>query len=167
MGNLRKIVGVSLAAALVAVLAVYVLIPKAGPNANSVVVNEPQAPPSSGTGTTDTGGHGGTSGGQGSGSGTTPKPSTPSSPPTKPPKAHGENSHGPKHVVCLPEKHHAGNGVSQYQGANQYRGQCAVGLGPSAYGHSHHSHDVGVGPIAVRAPVWLANARADGIVLAQ
>ncbi len=164
MGNLRKIVGVSLAVAMMVALAVYVLIPKAGPNANSVVVNEPQAPPNGGTGSTGTTGTGGTGGAQGGGSGSAPTPSTP---PTRPLKAHGENSHGPKHVVCLPVKAHPGNGVSEYQGANQYRGQCPAGEGANAYGHSHHSHHTGPNTAVVSAPVWLANARATRIVIAQ
>jgi len=137
MKNLRKIVGVGLAVALVAALAVYVLLPKAGTTTNSVVVNEPQNPTSGGTDSTTTGGHGtGGTGHGGTGAGSTPTPSTP--PPTKPPKAHGQNSHGPKHVICLPEKSHPGNGISQYQGANQYRGQCPVGSAYGAQGHGHH-----------------------------
>src|SRR5574340_315750 len=138
MGNLRKIVGVGLAVALVAALAVYVLIPKTGTTANNVVVNEPQTPTRGGSGgTTSSGpGTGGTSSG-GSGSGSTPTPTTP--PPTRPPKAHGQNSHGPKHLICLPTKNHPGNGVSQYQGANQYRGDCPAGSAFGAQGHGHHT----------------------------
>ncbi|HLE54043.1 MAG TPA: hypothetical protein VI999_02210, partial [Thermoplasmata archaeon] len=98
MGNLRKIVGVSLAVALVAALAVYVLIPKTGPNTANVVTNEPQSPTNGGS---DTAGGGGT---QAGGGGSAPTPHV------RPPKLHGENSHGPKHAVCLPEKNHAGNG---------------------------------------------------------
>ncbi len=122
MGNTRKIVGVSLAVALVAALAVYVLIPRTGPNTANVVTNEPQSPTNGGSGTT---GGGGT---QTGGGGSIPTPHV------RPPKLHGENSQGPKHVVCLPEKNHDGNGVSQYQGANWYRGQCPAGAGPGAQG---------------------------------
>ncbi len=131
MGNLRKIVGVGLAVAIVAALAVYVLIPKTGPTANNVVVNEPQNPTNGGSGGTSTGGTGGSGG-----TGTTPSPSVP--PAGRPPKAHGENSHGPKHVICLPTKDHPGNGVSQYQGANQYRGQCLANAPNGALGHGQH-----------------------------
>lgn len=125
MTNMRKIVGVSLAVALVAALAVYVLIPKTGPNTANVVTNEPQSPTNGGTGTT---GGGDT---QTGGGGTTPTPHV------KPPKLHGQNSHGPKHVVCLPEKNHEGNGVSQYQGANWYRGTCASDAGVNPHGHAY------------------------------
>ena len=140
MGNLRRIVGVGLAVALVAAFAVYVLIPKSGPTANNIVVNEPQNPANGGSGSTTSGGSGTggmPSGGGGSGgSGATPPPNVP--PSGRPPKAHGENSHGPKHLVCLAPKNHPGNGVSEYQGANQYRGQCPAGSAQGAQGHGHH-----------------------------
>ncbi len=141
MGNLRKIGGVGLAVAVVAALAVYVLIPKTGPAANSVVVNEPQNPTNGGPGGSTSGGTatgGGTSGGSSTGGGgTTPSPSTP--PSGRPPKAHGQNSHGPKHLICRPTKDHPGTGVSQYQGATQYRGQCPAGAAFGAAGHGHHA----------------------------
>ena len=124
MGNLRKIVGVALAVAVVAAIVVYVLIPKTGTTTNNVVVKEPQNPTGGGSGGND-------------GSGSTPTPSNP--PPTRPPKAHGQNSHGPNHLVCLPAKNHPGNGVSQYQGANQYRGLCPSGFTNGAQGHGHHA----------------------------
>ena len=143
MGNLRKIVGVSLAVALVAALAVYVLIPKTGPNTANVVTNEPQSPTNGGS---DTTGGGGT---QAGGGGSAPTPHV------RPPKLHGENSHGPKHAVCLPEKNHAGNGVSQYQGANWYRGTCttSVDANPNghAYGHAASGAEAGLAAVLLRA----------------
>jgi len=153
MGNLRRIVGVGLAVALVATLAVYVLIPKTGTTANNVVVNEPQNPTSGGTTSTTTGGHG--HGGHADGSGTTPTPSTP---PTRPPKAHGQNSNGPKHVICLPVKDHPGNGVSEYQGANQYRGQCAAGSALGAQGHGHQA-TAPTGDVASAQALFRAHAK--------
>ncbi len=124
MRNMRKVVGVSLAVALVAALAVYMLVPKTGPNTANVVTNEPQSPPSSGTGTT---GGGGT---QTGGGGTTPTPHV------KLPKLHGQNSHGPKHAVCVPVNEHV-QGLAQYQGANWYRGECSNGAGANPQGHAY------------------------------
>ncbi len=127
MGNTRKIVGLSLAVALAATLAVYVLIPRTGPNTANVVTNEPQTPTNGGS---DAAGGGGT---QPGGGGTTPTPDT------RPAKLHGQNSQGPKHAVCLAENDHVANGVAQYQGANWYRGTCgsspSAGRNSNAYGH--------------------------------
>ena len=148
MGNLKKIVGVGLAVALVAALAVYVLVPKTGPTTNSVVVNEPQTPTSPGSGGTTSGGSG--SGGSGSGS---PPPTTP--PSSRPPKAHGQNSHGPNHMICLPEKNHPGNGVSQYQGANQYRGQCPAGAAQGSQSHGHAATTWAVDAVTADALVYV------------
>jgi len=164
MGNLRKIVGVALAVAVVAAVVVYVLMPKTGTTTNSVVVNEPQNPTGGGSGTTPTGGSGsGGSGGGSGGSGSTPTPSNP--PPTRPPKAHGQNSHGPKHVICLPTKDHPGNGVSQYQGANQYRGQCPAGSAFGAQGHGQgHGHNAAnTAPEAAAIPTRFYAVPASGV----
>ncbi len=153
MGNLRKIVGVGLAVALVAALAVYVLLPKAGPTTNSVVVNEPQTPTNPGSGGTTSGGSGsGGSSGGGSG-GSNPPPTTP--PAGRPPKAHGQNSHGPKHMICLPEKDHPGNGVSQYQGANQYRGQCPAGAAQGSLNHGHGAVTWAVDAVTAESLVYI------------
>ncbi len=115
MGKMRKIVGVSLAVALMTGLVAYVLLPRTGPNSENVVVNQPQtpAPTNGGSGATNS---------TPTGSG----PSTPT-PRVRPDKLHGENSHGPKHLVCLPLNSHVDNGVAQYQGANWDRGQCPSG----------------------------------------
>lgn len=126
MGKLRKIVGIGLAVAVSLGLVAYLLVPHAGPSNQSVVVNQPPAP-STGTGS-DTSSGAGTSGGS-----TTP--STPS-PLVRPPKLHGENSHGPKHVVCLPVNSHV-QGTAQYQGANWFRGQCAQVPGANSQGHAN------------------------------
>lgn len=120
MGNLRKIVGISLAVAVSLGLVAYLLVPHAGPSNQSVVVNQPQAP-STGTGGTSSG----TSGGS-----TSPPPLV------RPPKLHGQNSNGPKHVVCLPVNSHV-QGTAQYQGANWYRGQCAQTAGANSQGHAN------------------------------
>ena len=137
MGKLRKLVGVALAVAVVAAVVVYVLIPKTGTTTNNVVVTQPQNPTGGGSGTTPSGGSG--SGGSDSGSGGSGSSPPPTVPPTRPPKLHGQNSHGPKHLICLPTKNHPGNGVSQYQGANQYRGLCPAGssLGSQTHGQGH------------------------------
>ncbi len=134
MGNLRKIVGISLAVAVAVGLVAYLLVPHAGPSNESVVVNQPQAPttggssPSSGSGTS-----GGTTGGSGT--------SAPPSQHDRLPKLHGRNSMGPKHVVCLPVNSHV-QGTAQYQGANWYRGQCAQTAGANAQGQANgHGHD--------------------------
>ena len=127
MGNLRKIVGISLAVAVAVGLVAYLLVPRAGPANESVVVNQPQAP--STPGSDGTGSGTGTSGGTSGGSGT-------SVPPTEHfrlPKLHGKNSEGPKHVVCLAVNEHV-QGTAQYQGANWYRGQCAPSAGANAQG---------------------------------
>ncbi len=131
MGNLRKIVGVSLAVAVALGLVAYVLVPRAGPTNESIVVNQPQTPTTPGSGTTT---------GTGTSSG-----STTSTPPTSDhvrlPKLHGKNSEGPKHVVCLPANSHV-QGTAQYQGANWYRGQCAQTAGANAQGHANgHASD--------------------------
>ncbi len=138
MGNLRKIVGVALAVAVVAGVMVYLLIPKSGTTTNNVVVNEPKTPTNGGSTSTPTG----------TSSGSTPTPTTP--PSSRPPKAHGQNSNGPKHVICLPDKNHEGNGVSQYQGANQYRGECPAGsaLGSQSHGQGH-GHAANAAPQAI------------------
>jgi hypothetical protein len=125
MGNLRKIVGVSLAVAVALGLVAYVLVPHAGPTNESIVVNQPQTPTTPG-GSTDTG-----TGGSG---GTTSPP--PTSDHVRLPKLHGKNSEGPKHVVCLPANPHV-QGTAQYQGANWYRGQCMQAAGASSQGHGH------------------------------
>ncbi len=157
MGNLRKIVGVALAVAVVAGVMVYLLIPKSGTTTNNVVVNEPQTPTNGGSGSTPTGG----SGTGGSGSGSTPSPQTP---PSRPPKAHGQNSNGPKHMVCLPEKNHEGNGVSQYQGANQYRGECPVGAAQGSQIHGQgHGHATNAVPQVVASPRLLHAAAASAV----
>ncbi len=141
MGNVRKIVGVALAVAVVAGVMVYLLIPKSGTTTNNVVVNQPQTPTNGGSSNTPSG-----SSGTGGGSGSNPSPQTP---PGRPAKAHGQNSHGPKHVVCLPVKDHDGNGVSQYQGANQYRGQCPVGSAQGSQVHGQgHGHGTNAAPQA-------------------
>ncbi len=119
MGNLRKIVGVSLAVAVALGLVAYVLVPHAGPSNESVVVNQPQTPTTPG-------------GGTGGSTGTTTPP--PTSDHVRPPKLHGKNSEGPKHVVCLPANPHV-QGTAQYQGANWYRGQCAQAAGANSQGH--------------------------------
>ncbi len=123
MQNTRKIVGVSLAVALAAALAAYVLMPKAGPNAGSVVVNEPTPPG------TDAGGSGG-SGGTGTDTGPGPPP-----PESLPPPAHGkaaQNSQGPRHAVCPSPNGHVPDWASD-EGANRYRGTGC--MGPSSQGH--------------------------------
>ncbi len=132
MGNLRKIVGISLAVAVAVGLVAYLLVPHAGPANESVVVNQPQAPTSpGGTGTgSGTSPSGGGSGGSSGGSGT----STPPTEHVKPPKLHGKNSEGPKHVVCLAVNDHV-QGHAQYQGANWYRGTCTPGAGANSQGH--------------------------------
>lgn len=149
MGNLRKIVGISLAVAVALGLVAYLLVPHAGPSNESVVVNQPQAP--------TTGGGGGTSSGTGTSGGTT------SPPPTlhiRPPKLHGQNSNGPKHVVCLPANDHV-QGVAQYQGANWYRGTCAQAAGANSQGHAN-GHAYGHADNAIAAfDLWHdAKARA-------
>ncbi len=131
MGNLRKIVGISLAVAVALGIVAYLVVPHAGPANESVVVNQPQAP------TTGTGGH--TGSGTGGSGGSTPTPSVPP-PHIRPPKLHGHNSNGPKHVVCLPVNPHV-QGVAQYQGANWYRGQCAQDAGANSQGHAHGNGD--------------------------
>ena len=132
MGNLRKIVGVSLAVAVALGLVAYVLVPHAGPSNESVVVNQPQTPTTPG---------GSTSTGTGTSSGSTTPP--PVSDHVRLPKLHGKNSEGPKHVVCLPANAHV-QGTAQYQGANWYRGQCSQSAGANAQGHSngHANNDV-------------------------
>lgn len=125
MGNLRKIVGVSLAVAVALGLVAYVLVPHAGPSNESIVVNQPQTPTTPG---------GSTSTGTGTSSGTTTAPSTPDH--VRLPKLHGKNSEGPKHVVCLPANPSV-QGVAQYQGANWYRGQCAQTAGANSQGHAN------------------------------
>lgn len=132
MGNLRKIVGVSLAVAVALGLVAYVLVPHAGPSNESVVVNQPQTPTTPG---------GSTSTGTGTSSG-----STTSTPPTSDhvrlPKLHGKNSEGPKHVVCLPANPNV-QGTAQYQGANWYRGQCAQTAGANSQGHANgHANNI-------------------------
>lgn len=135
MGNLRRIVGVGLAVALVAALAVYVLIPKMGPTANNVVVKEPQAPPSSGTGTTTGTGGSGSPGGHGGGStGGTP-PTTP--PQTKPPNDDEDHDHGSHHGACASGEHEDDNGASVSQGAHGHEGEC------SDHDHGDSSHGNG------------------------
>lgn len=114
MGKMRKIVGVSLAVAVMTALVAYVLIPRTGPNSENVVVNQPQNPAP-------------TNGGTNSANNTTSNTPTPR---VRPDKAHGENSNGPKHLVCLPLNPHVDNGVAQYQGANWNRGQCPSGSLP-------------------------------------
>ena len=161
MGNLRKIVGISLAVAVAFGLVAFFLVPHAGPSNESVVVNQPQAPTTgdtgggSGTGTSGSSGSG--SGGSGSGSGGSSGGNTPSTPPSshvRPPKLHGKNSEGPKHVVCLAENSHV-QGVAQYQGANWYRGTCAQTAGSNSQGHANgHAY----GP--ANAP---ANGQANGL----
>lgn len=147
MGNLRKIVGVSLAVAVALGLVAYVLVPHAGPANESVVVNQPQTP-------TTPGGSTGT--GTGTSSGTTP--STPSSPSTpdhvRLPKLHGKNSEGPKHVVCLPVNSHV-QGTAQYQGANWYRGQCTQAAGANSQGHGNGHANEG----SSDAPYFLTHSR--------
>lgn len=138
MGNLRKIVGISLAVAVALGLVAYLLVPHAGPSNESVVVNQPQAPTTGGGGSSSTSSGTSTPGGS-----TTP---TPPAPHIRPPKLHGENSHGPKHVVCLPVNSHV-QGVAQYQGANWYRGECAQTAGANSQGHANghangHAGDV-------------------------
>ena len=149
MGNLRKIVGVSLAGAVARGPFALLLGPHAGPTNQSIVVNQPQAPT-----TGDTGGSpgSGTSGSRGSGSGSSggsPAGSTPSTPPTqhvRPPKAHGKNSEGPKHAVCLAENPHV-QGTAQYQGANWYRGTCTQTAGANGQGHANgHAYGQASGP---------------------
>jgi len=128
MGNLRKIVGISLAVAVALGLVAYLLVPHAGPSNQSVVVNQPQAPTNGGGDTTTPGTNAGTTGG-----------SSTSSPPVqhvRPPKLHGKNSEGPKHEVCLALNAHV-QGNAQYQGANWYRGQCAHTAGANSQGHAH------------------------------
>ena len=130
MGNLRKIVGISLAVAVAVGLVAYLLVPHAGPANESVVVNQPRAPTTGGGSSTGSG----TGSSVGSSSGTTP--STPPTEHVRPPKLHGKNSEGPKHVVCLPVNEHV-QGMAQYQGANWYRGQCAQTAGANAQGHAN------------------------------
>ncbi len=135
MGNLRKIVGISLAVAVALGLVAYLLVPHAGPSNQSVVVNQPQTP--------TTGGNGGSGSGSGSSSGgtTTPPPPTEH---TRPPKLHGKNSEGPKHLVCLPVNSHV-QGTAQYQGANWYRGQCAQAAGANSQGQANgHANAAGL-----------------------
>ncbi len=141
MGNTRKIVSVSLAVALAATLAIYVLVPRTGPNTANVVTNEPQTP-TDGPGTTDGGGT------QAGGGGTTPTPDA------RPAKLHGENSHGPKHAlpVCLSEKDGVGNGVSQYQGANWYRADCGSSAG--AVPSVHTDGEAGSSVVAVTGQLY-------------
>lgn len=143
MGNLRKIVGISLAVAIALGLVAYLLVPHAGPANESVVVNQPQAP-STGTGSTSSG----TSGGS-----TTP---TLPAPHVRPPKLHGQNSNGPKHVVCLPVNSHV-QGTAQYQGANWYRGECAQTAGANSQGHAN-----GHVPESVLAVELTRSSRAHG-----
>ena len=134
MGNLRKIVGISLAVAVALGLVAYLLVPHAGPSNQSVVVNQPQQP--------TTGGHGGSSSGGGTSSGGT---TTPPVEHTRPPKLHGKNSEGPKHVVCLPVNSHV-QGTAQYQGANWYRGQCTPSPGANSQGQANgHANANAVG----------------------
>lgn len=131
MGNLRKIVGISLAVAVALGLVAYLLVPHAGPANESVVVNQPQAPSNP------------TSGGTSSGTGTSGGSTTPTTPAPhiRPPKLHGQNSNGPKHAVCLPVNAHV-QGVAQYQGANWYRGQCAQAAGANSQGQANGHADV-------------------------
>ncbi len=151
MGNLRKIVGISLAVAVAVGLVAYLLVPHAGPSSASVVVNQPQAPATgdgsgSGSGTNPSGG---TSGGS-----TTPTPPTEH---VRPPKLHGRNSEGPKHAVCLPENAHV-QGTAQYQGANWYRGQCVQSAGANAQGHANgHAQNNGLASELRRAGVARAH----------
>lgn len=145
MGNLRKIVGISLAVAVALGLVAYLLVPHAGPANESVVVNQPQAP----NGPTG----GSTGSGTSSGGSSTP---TPPAPRIRPPKLHGENSNGPKHVVCLPENAHV-QGVAQYQGANWYRGQCAQTAGANSQGQANgHANGAGsvVQNLQMSRPTW-------------
>ena len=115
MGKLRKIVGVSLAVAVVAAIAVYVLMPRPALQNTTVSVPPPNTPTN--------GGSGGTTGG-------TPSPDV------RPPKLHGQNSNGPKHAVCLPVNEHV-QGIAQYQGANWYRGTCGQSPGANSQGHAY------------------------------
>ncbi len=116
MGKLRKIVGVSLAVALVAAVAVYVLMPRPAVQ-NTTVALQPPTPANNGSGATNTG-----SGGTGT--------------QTRPDKVHGQNSNGPKHAVCLSANDHV-QGMAQYQGANWYRGTCAQAPGTNSQGNAH------------------------------
>lgn len=122
MGKFRKIVGVSLAIALVAAVAVYVLMPRPAVQ-NTTVALQPPTPTNNGSGATNPG-----SGGTG--------PQTPPSDHTRPDKLHGQNSNGPKHVVCLWTNDHV-QGMAQYQGANWYRGACAQAPGANSQGTAH------------------------------
>ena len=132
MGNLRKIVGISLAVAVAVGLVAYLLVPHAGPANESIVVNQPKAPAAGGGSDTGSGTSSGSSGGSSGGIG----PSTPPTDHVRPPKLHGKNSEGPKHVVCLPANEHV-QGTAQYQGANWYRGQCDPSAGANAQGHAN------------------------------
>lgn len=105
MGKTRKIVATGLAVGLALALVAYVLVPRNGPSPETIIVNQP--PPPDDTGSTPTG----------------------DTPRVRPDKAHGENSNGPKHLVCLPLNEHV-QGVAQYQGANWYRGTCPAGAAP-------------------------------------
>lgn len=142
MGNLRKIVGISLAVAVALGLVAYLLVPHAGPANESVVVNQPQAPTNPTGGSTSSGTS--TSGGS-----NTP---TPPAPHIRPPKLHGQNSNGPKHVVCLPANPNV-QGVAQYQGANWYRGQCAQTAGANSQGQANGHANV-VANLQMARPAW-------------
>ena len=147
MGNLRKIVGVSLAVAVALGLVAYVLVPHAGPTNESVVVNQPQTPTTPG---------GSTSTGTGTGSGSTSTPSTPDH--VRLPKLHGKNSEGPKHVVCLPANPHV-QGTAQYQGANWYRGQCAQTAGANSQGNGHGQANGHANGALATVPYFLTHSR--------
>ncbi len=167
MGNLRTIVGISLAVAIALGLVAYLLVPHAGPKNESIVVNPPQAPTNGDTGGGSSSGTPGSGGSGSGGSGGSLGGTAPSTPPTdhvRPPKPHGRNSEGPKHPVCLPGNPHV-QGNAQYQGANWYRGTCAATTGAEghghAYGHGHgdsngHAH----GP-AQGSPLVAPQARSD------
>ncbi len=145
MGNLRKIVGISLAVAVALGIVAYLVVPHAGPANESVVVNQPQAPTNP-TGGGTSSGTSGTSGGS--------SPSTPPAPHIRPPKLHGQNSNGPKHVVCLPENANV-QGVAQYQGANWYRGECAQSAGANSQGHGNaNGHSDVVQHLQMSRPTW-------------
>jgi len=105
MAGTKKLVAVTLAVTMLAAAAAYLLRPTAGPNTDTVIVNEPPAP-----------------------DGDDPAPDTdPGDEPTDtPPAAHGkaaQNSNGPKHEVCLPANPHVPIHAAD-EGANRYRGAC-------------------------------------------
>lgn len=110
MAGLKKLVAVTLAVTLVAVFAAYLLRPNAGPNAGTVIVNEPPAADEP----------------TGDDPGDEPTDEPGDEPTSEPPPEHGfyaQNSNGPPHPVCLRANAHV-PAQAQDEGANQFRGTC-------------------------------------------